>query len=94
MHYFTMVENRWKSVDWPPPATTSYFTCPQTDAAPDAPRDSGCRRIRGGSGRLNGERSRWRSQVASVDTFAAPDRKAQDAKLLTYTPHRSTIPWR
>ncbi|CCC26927.1 conserved hypothetical protein [Mycobacterium tuberculosis variant africanum GM041182] len=88
VHYFTMVENRWKSADtWPPPATTqSYYLSADRQLRPDAPDcDSGADEYVVDQTAGTGERSRWRSQVGIGGHVCYPDRKAQDAKLLTYT---------
>ncbi|MBL7315352.1 CocE/NonD family hydrolase, partial [Escherichia coli] len=53
---------------------------------PDAPDcDSGADEYVVDQTAGTGERSRWRSQVGIGGHVCYPDRKAQDAKLLTYT---------
>lgn len=88
VHYFTMVENRWKSSDvWPPPAIPrSYYLAAERMLGLDPPASDGTgdeyvvERTAG-----TGEHSRWRTQVAVGAAVRYPDRAEQDARLLTYT---------
>ncbi|WP_123029269.1 CocE/NonD family hydrolase [Mycolicibacterium stellerae] len=88
VHYFTMVEGRWKTADsWPPPATTSTYHLaaggelsvepPISDSDVDeyvVDHTTGC-----------GEHSRWRTQAAVGEAVVYPERSSEDEKLLTYT---------
>jgi uncharacterized protein len=88
VHYFTMVENRWKASDvWPPPATTrSYYLAAERTLSLDSPASDTTGdeyvvdRTAG-----TGAHSRWRTQVAIGVAVRYPDRSQQDARLLTYT---------
>ncbi|QUR67593.1 CocE/NonD family hydrolase [Mycobacterium spongiae] len=88
VHYFTMVEDRWKSADsWPPPATMqSYYFAPARQLSLDAPdSDAGADDYVVDRTAGTGEHSRWRAQVGIGGHVRYPDRNIQDAKLLTYT---------
>jgi len=88
VHYFTMVENRWKACDVWPPATISrtYYLAADRKLSLDPPTSDTAGdeyvvdRTVG-----TGEHSRWRTQVAIGAAVRYPDRSAQDARLLTYT---------
>jgi putative CocE/NonD family hydrolase len=88
VHYFTMVEGRWKAADtWPPPATTvSYHLAAGHSLALEPPAvesadDEYLVDHRSGTG----DSSRWRTQAATDVAVRYPDRHWQDAKLLVYT---------
>lgn len=88
VHYFTMVERRWKSAGtWPPPADTlRYYFAPDRElrrVAPAAESDADEYLVEQGAG--TGPNSRWRTQVSLGAPVRYPDRNAQDDKLLTYT---------
>lgn len=88
VHYFTMVQNRWKTSDvWPPPAVTRhYHFAPERALSLDAPTDeSGVDEHRVDRTVGSGERSRWRTQVAVGAAVRYRDRREQDSRLLTYT---------
>ncbi|MGV0742708.1 CocE/NonD family hydrolase [Mycolicibacterium sp. XJ870] len=88
VHYFTMVEDRWKSADtWPPPATTlSYYLLADRELGSDpADSEAGVDAYTVDHTVGTGEHSRWRTQVAIGEAVRYPDRVAQDARLLTYT---------
>ncbi|MBV9088794.1 MAG: CocE/NonD family hydrolase [Mycobacteriaceae bacterium] len=88
VHYFTMVEGRWKSADaWPPPAATlSYYLADERRLALDPPAcESGGDEYMVDETAGTGAHSRWRTQVTIGDAVRYPDRNDQDAKLLTYT---------
>jgi putative CocE/NonD family hydrolase len=88
VHYFTMVEDRWKSADtWPPPAATrSYYLAAERQLSLNAPEtDSGADEYVVDQTAGTGEHSRWHAQVGIGGHVRYPDRNAQDAKLLTYT---------
>jgi hypothetical protein len=86
VHYYTMVEERWKASEaWPPPseATAFYFaanrgltTTPPADAEAADPY-----RVDYSHG--TGTQSRWDSALGGR-FVAYPDRTEQDAKLLVY----------
>jgi putative CocE/NonD family hydrolase len=88
VHYFTMVEERWKSADgWPPPATTmSYYLAAERQLGLDPPAsDSSADEYAVDQTAGTGEHSRWHTQVTIGDAVRYPDRTEQDAKLLSYT---------
>ncbi len=88
VHYFTMVENRWKASDvWPPPAiTATYYLAAERKLSRDPPTSD----TAGDEYVIDrtvgtGEHSRWRTQVTIGAAVRYPDRSEQDARLLTYT---------
>lgn len=88
VHYYTMVQNRWKTSDvWPPPATTRcYYFAAGGMLDLDAPTDEGgVDEYRVDRSVGTGERSRWRTQVAVGAAVRYRDRREQDSRLLTYT---------
>jgi uncharacterized protein len=88
VHYFTMVEDRWKSADtWPPPAAMqSYYLAAERRLSLDPPdSDSSADEYVVDQTAGTGEHSRWRAQVGIGGHVRYLDRNAQDAKLLTYT---------
>lgn len=88
VHYFTMVEGRWKSAaSWPPPASTlTYYLAADRELHTDAPTvETGADEYRVDHTTGTGEHSRWRTQVAIGEAVVYPERGAQDKKLLTYT---------
>ena len=88
VHYFTMVEGRWKSAHtWPPPAATmSYYLAAERQLSLDPPAsESSADDYVVDQTAGTGEHSRWHTQVTIGDAVRYPDRNEQDAKLLTYT---------
>jgi putative CocE/NonD family hydrolase len=88
VHYFTMVEERWKTADtWPPPATmrTYYFSANQALSVEPPGAESGGDDYRVDDTVGTGEHSRWRTQAAIDEAVRYPDRTQQDEKLLVYT---------
>jgi putative CocE/NonD family hydrolase len=88
IHYFTMVENRWKASDvWPPPATTrTYYLAPERKLSLDPPvSDTIGDEYVVDPTAGTGANSRWRTQVAIGAAVRYDDRSEQDARLLTYT---------
>ncbi len=88
VHYYTMVEGRWKSTDsWPPPATKlTYYLAADRGLGLDPPTsDSGADEYVVDHTTATGEHSRWRTQVAIGEAVVYPERSTEDAKLLTYT---------
>jgi uncharacterized protein len=88
VHYFTMVECRWKSADaWPPPAATlSYYLAADHELGLDPPEcESRADDYVVDQTAGTGEHSRWHTQVTIGRAVRYPDRSGQDAKLLTYT---------
>ena len=88
VHYFTMVEGRWKAADtWPPPATTMIYHLADGGKlaleASDSDSDADEYVVDHSTG--TGEHSRWRTQVAIGEAVIYPERTAADEKLLTYT---------
>lgn len=89
VHYFTMVQQRWKAAEtWPPPGARSTplylddagalsWDKPQTDGGLDAYRVDVTA--------STGEDNRWRTQVKVDAPVRYPDRAKQDEKLLVYT---------
>ena len=88
VHYFTMVEDRWKTADtWPPPAATRrYYLAAERQLRLDPPdSDSSADEYVVDQTAGTGEHSRWRAQVGIGGHVRYLDRNGQDAKLLTYT---------
>lgn len=92
VHYFTMVEDRWKAAErWPPPAVTQrYYLAAGGQLGLDAPESDletefAADEYIVDETATTGEHSRWQSQVGLGGHVRYPDRNAQDAKLLTYT---------
>jgi putative CocE/NonD family hydrolase len=85
VHYFTYVEERWKSADaWPPPSTPHLLhLAPGRSLAPSAPTASGSDALRVDPDLGTGERSRWRSMLSLVPGDY-PDRREQGARLLVF----------
>lgn len=88
VHYFTMVQNRWKASDvWPPPAINRrfYFAAERVLRLDPPTSDGSADEYRVDRTAGTGERSRWRTQVAVGAAVRYRDRREQDARLLTYT---------
>ena len=88
VHYFTMVEDRWKSADsWPPRAmTVCYYLSAGRELGLDPPgSDDGADEYLVNETAGTGEHSRWRTQVAVDEAVRYRGRSAEDAKLLCYT---------
>ncbi|MFS0896219.1 CocE/NonD family hydrolase [Mycolicibacterium litorale] len=88
VHYFTMIENRWKSADtWPPPAQPCiYYLGAERRLQPDAPDcESEVDEYVVDRSAGTGDDSRWRTQVTIGEPVRYADRAAQDARLLAYT---------
>jgi uncharacterized protein len=88
VHYYTMVEGRWKSADsWPPPAAAqTYYLAVDRELCLDPPTsDSGADEYMVDQTTGTGEHSRWRTQVAIGEAVIYPKRSAESEKLLTYT---------
>jgi uncharacterized protein len=86
VHYFTLVEERWKScASWPPPATAEILYLAGGRAlatgAPEADSGDDAHLIDPSLG--TGERSRWRSLLSLVPGDY-PDRRDRDRGLLVY----------
>ena len=87
IHYYTMVEEKWKSSqDWPPPADriTWYFDgdARLNRTIPRAESETDNYKVRYDT--TTGSASRW-DTVMTADRVAYPDRRTEDEKLLTYT---------
>ncbi|HKV17384.1 MAG TPA: CocE/NonD family hydrolase [Mycobacterium sp.] len=88
VHYFTMVENRWKTGDtWPPPAITrTYYLAAEQSLNREPPTsDTAADQYVVDQTVGTGEHSRWRTQVAIGAAVRYPRRSEQDARSLTYT---------
>jgi hypothetical protein len=88
VHYFTMVEDRWKSAPtWPPPtATLRYYLAPDRELSRNTPAsESDADEYLADQTVGTGAHSRWRTQVSLGEPVRYPDRNIQDEKLLTYT---------
>lgn len=88
VHYFTMVEGRWKTADsWPPPATTLTLHLQEDgQLGTDPPTsDRGADEYVVDETTGTGESSRWRTQAAVGEAVVYPERSSSDEKLLTYT---------
>lgn len=84
VHYFTMVEDRWKAApSWPPPAraTPVYFAA-SGRLASEPPREAGEDAYTVDPTHGTGDASRWNSLMGLPVTY--PERSAEDAKLLVY----------
>jgi putative CocE/NonD family hydrolase len=86
VHYYTMVEERWKDADtWPPPsqATSFYFAANHalTTTPPADGEAADSYQVDYSHG--TGPRSRWDSAIGGR-FVSYPDRAEQDAKLLVY----------
>ncbi len=87
VHYFTMGEERWKSVArWPPPSRT-WSLYPDGDgrlsAAP--PRLAETDRYTADFTAGTGTATRWRALLGGIGSAPYPDRARRDAQLLVYT---------
>jgi uncharacterized protein len=88
VHYFTMVEGRWKSANaWPPPAATlGYYLAADRQLGLDPPAsESNADEYVVDQAAGTGEHSRWRTQVTIGEAVRYEDRSAAGAKLLTYS---------
>jgi putative CocE/NonD family hydrolase len=96
VHYFTMGEEKWKAADtWPPPGFEPmplYFAEGRTLRPGDPPAGDGFDTYEVDYSVGSGRASRWVSLVnVSQVRIQYPDRKQQDARLLTYT--SSPLEW-
>jgi len=88
VHYFTMVEDRWKSADtWPPHAVTNpFYIAADRRLSLDLPAvEGGADEYRVDQSAGSGEHSRWRTQTEIDQAVHYPGRAQQDEKLLVYT---------
>jgi putative CocE/NonD family hydrolase len=86
VHYFTMVEGRWKSSSrWPPEGTAweAAYVGEGRSLRRDPPRGETVDAIAESGASATGERSRWRSLLSLVPGDY-PDRAARDRRLLVY----------
>jgi hypothetical protein len=86
VHYFTMVEERWKAAEaWPPPArAVAFYLAAGRELTTSAPADAEAADAYAvDTSHGTGPRSRWDSAIGGR-FVAYPDRAAQDAKLLVY----------
>ncbi len=89
VHYYTMVEEKWKTADtWPPPGleNASYYLNTDnrlTRAEPSGRKGSDAYRVDPAA--ATGSQSRWRNQIAVDAPVRYADRREQDRKLLVYT---------
>jgi len=89
IHYFTMVEGKWKTADtWPPPEAvkdTYYFTDGNTLSPQKPVYQEGYDEYTVDYTAKTTEESRWRTQVGIDPRVKYPNRKNADKKLLVYT---------
>lgn len=88
VHYFTMVEQRWKSAqDWPPPADAQkHYLGADGSLSPDAPTDEDAHdSFVPDYACGTGEYSRWRGGVEANKKVDYGDRRAQDERMLCFT---------
>jgi putative CocE/NonD family hydrolase len=86
VHYFTMVEERWKSAPtWPPPGSTTevLYLGPGRSLSSVKPDAEGAESTLEDGTSGTGVRSRWRS-LLSLAPGDYPDRAQRDARLLYY----------
>lgn len=86
VHYFTMVEGKWKAADaWPPPATrVTYYLGPDGILVRDAPNAADAfDEYQVDYKHGTGTQSRW-DTLLTGGFVAYPDRKKQDKRLLVY----------
>ena len=87
IHYYTMVEGKWKSADrWPPPAeSVNFYFLPdqRLETTPPA-EEGGCDTYLTDYTTGTGNTSRWDTLIGA-GAVAYPDRTETDKKLLTYT---------
>lgn len=87
IHYYTMVEERWKSADtWPPPAkSVTYFFAAEHRLDTNAPTvSSGFDAYTPDYSAGTGLNARWDTLLGGIPV-TYPDRAEQAQKLLTYT---------
>lgn len=93
VHYFTMVEERWKTAaSWPPDAVTvPYYFGPggRLHAAPPGAPGADALRVDPTSG--TGEVSRWALEKHPSQGVVYPDRRAQDARLMVFTADPASV---
>lgn len=88
VHYFTMVENRWKSApDWPPPATAQQlYLGAERCLTPALPgRQEGSDAYTPDYTTGTGRWSRWQGGTEPNRKVRYFERSAQDARMLAYT---------
>ncbi|MDP8225817.1 MAG: CocE/NonD family hydrolase [Candidatus Lernaella stagnicola] len=86
VHYYTMVEDRWKEADtWPPPATPTRFHLGDAKSLlrHDAPVTEGVDEYRVDRRAGTGSVARWNSLAIGL-AVRYPDRKRRDKRLLVY----------
>lgn len=87
IHYFTLVEEKWKSAEtWPPPSEPRSFYFAPDGSLTETPSSStdGMDRHAVDYGVGTGPRSRWRVQTLPDKPVQYPDRREQDRRLLVY----------
>lgn len=87
VHYYTMVEDAWKSADtWPPPAKpTPYYLGASRTLAPVMPgNEASFDEYKVDLTAGTGDRARWNALAVEI-AVNYPDRAREDKKLLCYT---------
>ena len=87
VHYYTLVEGRWKAAEsWPPPATPTRFYLGEDGAlgTDPPPHASGADVYRVDFAHGTGHRSRWNSLMGVEGGVMYPDRAEADRRLLVY----------
>src|SRR5262249_8441815 len=86
VHYFTMVEEKWKAAEtWPPPATmVRHYFAAGGKLMRQAPLSDGHDSYRVDYAARSGDQSRWLGLAAPNAVVCYPDRQRQDARLLVY----------
>ncbi len=86
VHYYTLVEGRWKAAEqWPPePLPTTFYFAADGNLAVEPPADSSAfDSYTVDTSHGTGDRSRWNSLMGLPVNY--PDRADADARLLVYT---------
>ncbi len=87
VHYFTMVEDKWKSAEtWPPPNVkpTPFYLADGNTLNSQPPQAEGQDSYRADSSAGAGERTRW-DGLLGPENVGYVDRSSMDSKLLLYT---------
>jgi putative CocE/NonD family hydrolase len=87
VHYFTMGEERWKSVSrWPPPSRTwSLYPDGSGKLSASPPRSAETDQYPADFTVGTGTATRWRALLGGIGSAPYPERARRDAQLLVYT---------